>query len=321
MIKIGVFGAGHLGKIHLKCLKLSDSYFDIIGFHDPDSEILKEVEKQTGIKGYSNADELLDLVDAIDIVSPTSTHFELALKAIHYGKHLFIEKPVTQTLAQAIELIKLSKEKKIQIQIGHVERFNPALLALKNTDLNPMFIESHRLAPFNPRGTDVSVILDLMIHDLDIILHLVPSEVKKVEANGVAIVSKSPDITNARITFENGCVANVTSSRISLKQMRKMRLFQHDAYITLDFLDKKAQIIKLSEQNQSEYQSLSIDTPLGKKYIQIENPIIPESNAIQMELESFADSILHNTSPKVSIQDGYKALYLADLILKSIQES
>jgi predicted dehydrogenase len=318
MIKIGVFGAGHLGKIHLKCLKLSNSFFEVIGFYDPNPEVLMDVEKQTGIKGYSNIDALLKQVDAVDIVSPTTTHFDLALKALDYGKHIFIEKPVTQSLEQAEKLIQLSKEKNLKIQVGHVERVNPALLALKNSTVNPMFIESHRLAPFNPRGTDVSVILDLMIHDLDIILHLVHSEVIKVEANGVAIVSKSPDITNARITFENGCVANVTASRISLKQMRKMRLFQNDAYITLDFLDKKAQIIKLSDQAENDTFPLSIDTETGKKYIQIENPDVPETNAIQMELEAFALCIDHNTSPKVSIEDGYKALYLADLILKSI---
>jgi predicted dehydrogenase len=321
MLKIGVFGAGHLGKIHIKCLQLAKSYFDIVGFYDPNPKAVLDVEQSFGIKGFHNPEDLLNAIEAADIVSPTFTHFELALRALKKGKHVFIEKPVTKTTEEAEILVQLSEEKKLKIQVGHVERFNPALLALGHTNLNPMFIEAHRLAPFNPRGTDVSVILDLMIHDLDIILNLVPSEVKKVEANGVAIVSKSPDITNARITFENGCVANVTSSRISMKQMRKMRLFQTDAYITLDFLEKKAQIIKLSDEAEVDSFPLSIDTETGKKYIQIEQPVIQETNAIQMELESFASCILQNTPPKVSIHDGYKALHLANQIQKSMEEN
>lgn len=190
------------------------------------------------IQRFQTPQELFAAVDVVDIVTPTTTHFEMAAQAIRAGKHFFIEKPITRTVEEAEELIKLAQEFKVKAQVGHVERFNPALLALEDMELNPMFIEAHRLAVFNPRGTDVSVILDLMIHDLDIVLSIVKSEVKFISASGVAVASETPDIANARIEFENGCVANLTASRISLKQMRKVRLFQKDAYISLDFLEK-----------------------------------------------------------------------------------
>ena len=222
MLKIGLLGAGHLGKIHLKCIQMVDQY-NLIGFYDPDDQNAKIAEETYGIKRWKDLDDLLESVDVIDIVTPTITHFELAKKAIQYGKHVFIEKPLTHTMNEAKELLQLSKDAGLKIQVGHVERFNPAFLALEGTPLNPMFIEAHRLALFNPRGTDVSVILDLMIHDLDLVLSLVDSEVKHISASGVSVVSNTPDISNARIEFENGAVANLTASRISMKQMRKLR--------------------------------------------------------------------------------------------------
>jgi predicted dehydrogenase len=318
MLKIGVLGAGHLGKIHIKCIQMANGEYDLAGFFDPDPEAGRRVEEEFGVKAYGSAGELIDAVDVVDIVTPTVTHFELASSAIRRGKHIFIEKPLTQTIEEAEELLRLSVDYGVKVQVGHVERFNPALLALGDMPLRPLFIEAHRLANFNPRGTDVSVILDLMIHDLDIVLSLVKSEVSLVSASGVAVVSDTPDICNARIEFENGCVANLTASRISLKQMRKLRLFQRDAYISLDLLDKKAQVIRLYDQQPEEGQFMELPTPNGKKYIHMYMPDIEQVNAIKMELETFAQSIRQNTRPKVSIEDGYKALVLAYRIIEEV---
>lgn len=321
-LKIGVLGAGHLGKVHLKCIGLTENTFDLVGFFDPDAHNAEKVSEQFGLKAFSSVESLIEAVDIVDIVSPTSVHYELAAKAIKSGKHVFVEKPLTHTLDEARELIRLSEKHNVKVQVGHVERFNPALLALEGMSLAPMFVEGHRLAVFNPRGTDVSVILDLMIHDLDILLSMVDSPVKDVWANGVAVVSNTPDIANARIVFENGCVANLTASRISLKQMRKLRFFQKDAYVSLDFLDKKAQIVRLYEEGSLEKSiaenMMSLDTATGKKYIGIDMPDIEESNAIKMELETFAESIRNNTLPRVGIEDGYRALELAHRIIKEV---
>ncbi|MBT8321849.1 MAG: Gfo/Idh/MocA family oxidoreductase, partial [Eudoraea sp.] len=235
MLKVGVLGAGHLGKIHLRLLQESPKY-ELIGFYDPDAIIGKHVAEEFGYTYIDNLNALIDAVDVVDIVTPTLSHFDCAKKAMEKGKHIFIEKPITKTLEEAEEMLRLQKKFQVKGQVGHVERFNPAFKAIKNNIANPMFIEAHRLAEFNPRGTDVPVVLDLMIHDIDIILSVVDSEVKQINASGVSVISKSPDIANARIEFENGCVANLTSSRISLKNMRKSRFFQRDAYISVDFL-------------------------------------------------------------------------------------
>lgn len=324
MLKIGVLGAGHLGKIHLKCIQLAQTSYELSGFYDTDPVQTAAAEALFGIPAFPSPEALIDAVDVIDIVTPTITHFELASLAIRKGKHVFIEKPLTHTLEEAQALIKLSREYGVKVQVGHVERFNPALLALGNMPLAPMFIEAHRLSAFNPRGTDVSVVLDLMIHDLDIILSMVESPVRHVDASGVAVVSDTPDIANARIEFENGCVANLTASRISLKQMRKVRLFQRDAYISLDFLDKKAQVVRLfgpsDPQLPDAAQLVELPTPNGMRLIHIDNPAIEPGNAIQMELETFADSIMHGTRPKVDIEDGYQALKLAYQIIHSIDK-
>ncbi|NUO03064.1 MAG: Gfo/Idh/MocA family oxidoreductase [Saprospiraceae bacterium] len=325
MLKIGVLGAGHLGKIHLKCIQLAAETYQLAGFYDPVLQAAREASENLGIPCFESAEALMDAVDVVDIVTPTISHYELAAQAIQKGKHVFIEKPLTHTLAEADALVRLSNEKGVQVQVGHVERFNPALLALEDMTLQPMFIEAHRLAAFNPRGTDVSVILDLMIHDIDIILSMVRSEVKSVSASGVAVVSETPDIANARIEFKNGCVANLTASRISLKQMRKVRLFQKDAYVSLDFLEKKAQVVRLYEKGAPnlpmDANLLELSTPAGEKLLHIHAPEIEQVNAIRMELETFARSIEAGTTPKVSIVDGYEALKLAYRIIEEIERT
>ena len=322
MLKIGLLGTGHLGKIHLKCIQMVDQY-ELIGFYDPDDQNARKAEEQSGVKRWTDLEALLDAADVIDIVTPTITHFDLAKRAIAKGKHLFIEKPLTHTIAEAKELVTLSQEAGVKVQVGHVERFNPALLALGNMPLQPMFIEAHRLATFNPRGTDVSVVLDLMIHDLDLVLSLVNAEVKFISASGVAVVSNTPDISNARIEFTNGCVANLTASRISMKQMRKLRLFQKDAYISLDFLEKNAQVVRLYDRADAvpeDANLLELHTNEGVKYVHLDMPETEPVNAIKMELETFAECILNDSRPIVSIEDGYKALEVAHRIIDLIQE-
>ncbi len=322
MLRIGVLGAGHLGKIHLKCLQLAHETFELVGFFDPQEQTARQVAEQFGVKAFPSATELIEAVEVVDIVTPTTTHYELARRALEADRHVFIEKPLTQDLEEARALLALSEERQLKVQVGHVERFNPALLALDAMPLEPMFIEAHRLASFNPRGTDVSVVLDLMIHDLDIILDMVKSPVAHIHAGGVAVVSEQPDIANARIEFENGCIANLTASRISLKQMRKVRLFQRDAYISLDLLEKEAQVIRLFSESETELpekgQAFPLDTPRGKRLLHVDTPKIEPVNAIKMELETFADSIQHDKAPKVPIQDGYRALELAHRISEDV---
>ncbi len=323
MLKIGVFGVGHLGKIHLKCIQLAAEAYELVGFYDPDDEAAQRAAATYGVRRFPDAQSLFDAVEVVDIVTPTVTHFELAAAAIRQGKHIFIEKPLTHTVAEAETLVALSREYGVKVQVGHVERFNPAMLALEAENLAPMFVEAHRLAMFNPRGTDVSVILDLMIHDLDILLSLVHSPVKFISASGVAVVSDTPDIANARIEFENGCVANLTASRISLKQMRKVRLFQKDAYISLDFLTKEAQVVRLYDKGAPDtppgMPMMELETSQGAKLIQVSSPPIEPVNAIKMELETLADSVTRNLRPKVSIEDGYEALQLAHRIIAEIE--
>ncbi len=317
MLKIGVFGTGHLGKFHLNNWKLIPGT-ELTGFYDPDDATAAAVSEQYNLQRFSSAEALMDAVDAVDIIAPTTFHFELCRAAITRGKHVFVEKPLANSLEEARELVKLAKEANIKLQVGHVERFNPAFLALKDQTLDPMFIEVHRLAQFNPRGTDVSVILDLMIHDIDIILSLVKSNVKNISANGVAVLSDTPDIANVRIEFDNRCVANLTSSRISMKKMRKMRLFQKDAYIGIDFLEKKTEVIRLSQPNDSQAFTFDIDTPHGKKTIAISNPVVEDGNAILMELQAFTDAILNNTETPVNVIDGFRAMEVAHQILEKI---
>src|ERR1051325_4531654 len=301
MIKVGLLGAGHLGKIHLKLLK-EIPQFQVLGFYDPDKTKAQQVAKENNIPAFESAEELIAQCEAVDIVTPTISHYELAVRSLKKTKHIFIEKPISTTLGEAKGILKLGEEAGVKIQIGHVERFNPAFLSVKNFFDNPMFIETHRLAQFNPRGTDVSVVLDLMIHDIDIVLSVVKSGIKKIHASGVAVVSDTPDICNARIEFDNGAVANITASRISLKNMRKSRFFQRDAYISIDFLEKKVDIIRLKK-IVGEVDPLAVTIDLGNnkgvKQIYFENPKISESNAIKEELTAFAKAIKNKTSPPV----------------------
>ncbi len=320
MLKIGVFGVGHLGKFHLNNWKeIKD--IELVGFFDPSDDISQEVSEKYQIPRFLDPERLMDAVDAVDVVAPTNVHHELCKLAIRKGKHVFVEKPLANTMEEARELVKLVKESNIKFQVGHVERFNPAYLATTQLDLAPMFIEVHRLAQFNPRGTEVSVILDLMIHDIDIILGMVKSEVKMISASGVAVMTDTPDIANVRIEFNNGCVANLTSSRISMKKMRKMRLFQKDAYIGIDFLNKKTEIIKLKTPQDIDAFSFDLDTKYGKKTIAVVNPQVPEVNAIKKELEAFRDAIMTNSATVVTEVDGYRAMDVAHQILQKIKNN
>ena len=322
MIKIGVIGAGHLGKIHIRLLK-EIKEFDLIGFYDTNPVNSKKITSEFGISSFSSAKELIDSSDAIDVVTPTKYHFEYAKMAIEKGKHLFVEKPITATIDEAQELVKLTENKEVKVQVGHVERFNPAFIAIQKDCNNPMFIEAHRLAEFNPRGTDVPVVHDLMIHDIDIVLSIVKSEIKSIYASGVSIISDTPDIANARIEFENGCVANLTASRISLKSMRKTRIFQKDAYISIDFLKKKAELIRMKDaKNTDDPFALIIDPGKGKtkKQIEFESPKTTDNNAIKNELTSFYHAIVNNTDTIVTIEDAYKALYVAHQISEQVEK-
>ncbi|MCD8407307.1 Gfo/Idh/MocA family oxidoreductase [Tenacibaculum dicentrarchi] len=321
MLKAGVLGAGHLGKIHLRLLQESEKY-ELVGFYDPFTENAKKVAQEFGYKLFNSVEELIDAVDVIDIVTPTLSHFDCAQKAIEKGKHIFIEKPITSTVQEAEAIRTLASQYHIKGQVGHVERFNPAFTAVKDMINTPMFIETHRLAEFNPRGTDVPVVLDLMIHDIDIILSVVQSKVKSVHASGIAVISDTPDIANARIEFENGCVANLTASRISMKNMRKSRFFQKDAYISVDFLEKKSEVVKMKEvpENPDEFAMILQNAEGVKKQIYFDNPNVIKNNAILDELESFANAINNETTPIVSLRQGTEALRVAHMIINCFKK-
>lgn len=317
MIKLGLVGFGHLGKIHAKCA-VNVPHIDFVGVYDANPKACKEAEA-SDYKIFDSLEDLLKVCDAIDIVTPTPSHFEIAMKAIEEGKHVFLEKPITHTLEEAKLLQKSVRESGVALQVGHVERFNPAFLSLNNLKVQPAFIEGHRLATFNPRGTDVSVVLDLMIHDLDLILHITDSKPVEVQSHGVSIVSKSHDICNARIQFENGCVVNLTASRISLKQMRKLRVFQSNAYISMDFLERKSEIVRLLDEadaQTSSSQTFELDTYNGKKHIDVSIPEVKPVNAIEEELSTFAEAIMNQTDPLVGVDDGVAALELAYWIME-----
>ena len=321
MLKIGVLGAGHLGKIHINCIKQLPVY-DLIGFYDQDNSTAKKVAEDLQVRCLSSVEELIDSVDVVDIVTPTISHFECASLALKKGKHVFIEKPIVATVDEASRLIKLADEANVKVQVGHVERFNPAYIAARPHIDAPLFVEAHRLALFNPRGTDVPVVLDLMVHDIDIILDMIKSPVKNISASGVAIVSPTPDITNARIEFENGSVVNLTASRISLKNMRKHRIFQKDAYITVDFLEKKTEVVRIDDADNANPFAMKIDLADGtKKQISIEQPAVEPINSIMTELESFHNAIVNNTEPIVTIHDGVQALKVCYMVLDEIDKN
>lgn len=320
--KVGVIGVGHLGNLHAKMYDTIPTA-DFVGIYDIDADRAKEVSERFGVKAYPNVDELLDEIDAASVVTPTSNHFDTASHALNRGVHVFIEKPITSDVLSADALIKLAQEKNRVVQVGHIERFNPALMSLKSIELNPMFIESHRLAQFNPRGTDVAVVLDLMIHDLDIILSLVNAPVKQIDANGVAIVSDSIDIANTRIQFENGAVANITASRISQKKMRKMRIFQRDTYITIDFLQGLAEVYRLFGDGVDVPELTMLLGEIGtgeqKKKIIYQRPEVPDINALEYELAQFINAVQNETSPLVTAYEGKKALEVALEVMEKIK--
>lgn len=316
MLKAGVLGAGHLGKIHLRLLQQSENY-NLIGFYDASPEVRKAISEEFGYTPFDTMEALIDACDMVDVVTPTTFHYECAKKVITAGKHLFIEKPITSTTEEAEEILALAKKHNVLGQVGHVERFNPAFMSVNDSIKTPMFIEAHRLAEFNPRGTDVPVVLDLMIHDIDAILSVVQSPVKHVSASGVSVISETPDIANARIEFENGCVANLTASRISLKNMRKARFFQKDAYISVDFLEKKVEVVKMKDapENPDDFAMILQNAEGIKKQIYFDNPEVPSNNAILDELDAFAKAIKNDTTPIVSLEAGTEALRVAKMVI------
>ncbi len=322
MLKIGVLGAGHLGKIHLRLLQQSEKY-ELVGFYDENEAYAQKVAAEFGYKHFSTIASLLHAVDVVDIVTPTLSHYKCAKVAVKSGKHVFIEKPISNTVEEAQEIIALANEYNVKGQVGHVERFNPAFTAVRDMIVNPMFIETHRLAEFNPRGTDVPVVLDLMIHDIDAILSVVKSPVSNVSASGVSVISDTPDIANARIEFENGCVANLTASRISLKNMRKSRFFQKDAYISVDFLDKKCEVVKMKDAPEvpGDFDMILQNAEGIKKQIYFSNPDVLPNNAILDELETFADAINSGSSPIVTLEDGTEALKIAYRIIACFKQT
>jgi len=324
MLKVGIIGAGHLGKIHIKCINAIPE-FTLAGFYDTDEANSRSVAREFGIRSFHSIDELINEVDVVDIVTPTIAHFESAAHALKQFKHVFIEKPIVTSPEEALKLIEIAREANVKVQVGHVERFNPAMIAAMPFIDNPMFIEVHRLASFNPRGTDVPVILDLMIHDIDIVLHTIKANLRRISASGVAVVTNTADIVNARLEFDNGCVANLTASRISLSPMRKARFFQRDAYISVDFLNKKTDIVRLQNISDGNINPLlpvlEPGNGMDAKQVHFEKPEIKPTNAIQTELESFARSVNENTLPYVTINDGYQALKVAYQILEKLEDN
>jgi len=322
MINIGVAGVGHLGKIHLRLLRETEG-FALQGFYDANAEHAAALAAEIGLKAFASLQELLDAVDALVIATPTLSHHEVATKAVKQGKHIFIEKPLTSTVQEARSLLQLIEEAGVKAQVGHVERFNPAFLAIQQYELNPMFIEVHRLAQWNPRGTDVSVVFDLMIHDIDLILHLVKAGVQKISASGVAVLTDTPDIANARIEFLNGCVANLTASRISMKNMRKLRMFQKNSYVSLDLSEKAAEVYSLHH-NADEAQGtggnvIPFEHNGQQRFLSVHQLTVPAVNSIQEELRAFGAVIRGEQRPPVSVLDAYDALNLAQQIQDRIQ--
>ncbi len=316
-LRIGVIGAGHLGRIHIKCL-VEEGYADYLSFFEPDAARAKSISQEFDVRSSASQSELIESSDAIILVAPTSLHHDIAQEALRHGKHLFVEKPVCSTGDQAKRLMDLASAKKLKVQVGHVERFNPAFVEFEKQGLSPKFIESHRLATYNPRGTDVSVVMDLMIHDLDLLLYVVQSPVKSVHAIGVPLISKTADICNARLVFENGAVANVTASRVSMKQMRRMRFFQPEAYATIDFVDKQLQVYKMSDDVSDDSDGFVLDTQIGPKKISAYIPTLETTNAIKEEQRCFIEAITQDTDPIVSLRDGTEAVLLAERITESM---
>lgn len=323
-VKVGVIGVGHLGRLHAKLYKeVSDT--ELVGIFDTDEKKCRTIAEELNVKAFANLVQMFEAVDAVNIVTPTTTHYDIASQALSLDKHVFIEKPITKTEQEAEDLIQLAKSKNKIIQVGHIERFNAAMLALTDVPLEPLFIEAHRLASFNPRGTDVAVILDLMIHDLDLILYMVKSKPAKISASGVGVISTNIDIANARIEFENGCVANITASRLSAKKMRKMRIFQKNAYISMDFSEGFSEIFYIPGENHEPFRDGTLAISLGQleegankrdiKYNRLERKNV---NPLQLELSKFVECIKNDIEPAVTARDGLEALKLANLVMKEV---
>lgn len=323
-IKVGVVGTGYLGKLHTKLIRDIENA-ELVGIYDKDISAAELVAAEFKTKAFPELEKLLNEIEAVVIVAATKAHYEVAKKALLNGLHVFVEKPITSEIWEAEEIVKLADEKNLKLQVGHIERFNGALVSLEKYNLDPMFIQTDRLAQFNPRGTDVAVVLDLMIHDIDIILSLVKSDVKHISASGINVVSDSLDIANARIEFENGAVANVTASRISQKKMRKMRIFQRDAYIALDFNSGVSEIYRLVDPNDKSLEDFISFGDMGigknKKTVVYEQPEQKEINALKYEQQLFIDAILNDETPIVSGKDGLRALKVAEMIINKIEES
>ncbi len=319
-IRIGVVGVGHLGRFHIECISRIAG-FTLVGFYDADPVRAREISEKYTIPSFNSFDSLLEEVDAMCIVTPTPSHYALAVTAIKAGKHLFIEKPLTDHPETSQWLADQMREKKLVGRVGHVERYNPAFIAAKQMGIHkPVFIEAHRLAPFNPRGMDVPVIMDLMIHDIDIVLSMVDAEVDHIEANGVGVAGKSADICNARITFKNDAVANLTASRISLKQMRKLRLFQRDQYMAIDFLEQEVQVVKLFHTEPSDMMTMKLELPDGNRWIAADNPSVTKHNAIEAELTEFCEAIRNNSNSGVTFEQGARAVKVASQIMDQISK-
>lgn len=323
MIKVGLLGAGYLGKIHLRLLK-EIPHFEVVGFYDSNPEMAQAVSNEFGVKAFATPDELIQQCEAIDIVTPTISHFDLASRSIRKGKHTFIEKPLVTTWEETQALLTLSKEIPVKVQVGYVERFNPAFLTAQPYIKEPLLIEAYRVSEYSLRGTDVPVVLDMMIHDLDIIMHIVKSPIQRIHAGGVAVVSNTQDIANVRLEFENGCIANITSNRIALSKSRKLKIFQKDSYLSVDFLNKKVEVYSLSKDiipNNRLAITIGDGTHSQQKQILIDRPRVPENNAIKQELEAFANAILNNTQPPVTIQDGYNSMEVAFKIMEQLEKT
>jgi predicted dehydrogenase len=325
-IKAGVIGVGHLGRHHARVYSQIPEA-QLVGIHDTDSEKAQRIAKEFDTRYFENLSDLVERIDAVSLVVPTTFHYSLACDILGCGKNLLVEKPITETVKQAEELVSLVGSKNVILQVGHIERFNPAFKAIENLKLEPKFIESHRLAQFNPRGTDVAVVLDLMIHDLDLILSLVKSKVKTIEAAAIPVISDSEDIANARLTFENGCVANITSSRISARPLRKMRLFEKNSYISLDFLQRSVEIYKLVDadfvsKEEREKKTVVGNIPSGEvgKTIIYEKPEIENEDMLTLEIKSFLDAVKKKKHPKVSGEDGKRALEVALEVVDKAKE-
>lgn len=323
-LNIGIIGTGHLGKIHTKLMK-DVNRANLVGIYDLNQDVSGKVAEELSVRSFENLIDLFNSVDAVSIVATTSAHYNLIKKSLEQNVHVFVEKPITSTIIQAEEVVRMANNKNLKLQVGHIERFNSALLSLEKYNLDPKFIQTDRLAQFNPRGTDVAVVLDLMIHDIDIILSLIKSKVKEVRASGVAVVSDNLDIANARIQFENGAVANVTASRISQKKMRKMRMFQRDSYISVDFDSGVSEVFRLISPNDMNVEHFLSFGEIGigdhKKSVIYEQPEVKEVNALKHELQLFVNAVLDNKKPVVSGDDGLRALRVANLILEKIEES